>query len=240
LKLRLHAFGIGVTILALMSVGTGAIASGVHTVSKGDTLWSIAKRFGVTVRDITSANNLISGKPLKIGTKLTVRSKDGTPNQQASERDGATSLSGKASKRFGPRAVRQIEERTESGEPPTDVVRTALAYRGSRYVRGGTGRRGFDCSGFTSYIYGKYGVRLPHSSSAQASCGTPVSKSDLQPGDLLFFQTRGHRISHVGIYVGGTKFVHASTPRGGVMVSSLGEAYYARRYKMARRIDPNG
>jgi cell wall-associated NlpC family hydrolase len=223
-----------------MSVGTGAIASGVHKVSKGDTLWSIAKKFGASVSDISSANNLVSGKPLKIGTKLTVPSRDGSPNRQASERDRTTSLTDKAAKRFGPRMARQIERQAESGEALTEVVRTALTYRGTRYVRGGTGGRGFDCSGFTSYVYRKYGVRLPHSSSAQANCGQPVSKGDLQPGDLLFFQTRGHRISHVGLYVGGRKFVHASTPRQGVLVSSLNEAYYARRFRMARRVDPNG
>ena len=118
----------------------------------------------------------------------------------------------------------------------SSVVRTALAYRGSRYARGGTGRGGFDCSGFTRYVYSRFGIKLPHSSAAQAGTGTPVSKDDLQPGDLVFFQTGRRGISHVGIYIGDGKFVHASNHGRGVTVDSLGSSYYGSRYRGARRI----
>jgi len=118
----------------------------------------------------------------------------------------------------------------------TSLVRTALAYRGSPYRRGGTSRGGFDCSGFTRYIYAKYGVSLPHSSAAQAHYGTPVSKSELREGDLLFFHTRRGGISHVGIYAGNGQFVHAATYGRGVRVDSINSGYYASRYRGARRI----
>lgn len=120
------------------------------------------------------------------------------------------------------------------GQP--DIVRTALAFRGTRYRRGGASRGGFDCSGFTRYVFAKYGITLPHSSAAQAKIGKPVPKSELQPGDLVFFQTYRRGISHVGIYIGNGKFVHASTYRRGVTVDSLNSSYYASRYRGARRV----
>ncbi|MGC8862022.1 MAG: NlpC/P60 family protein [Armatimonadota bacterium] len=117
-----------------------------------------------------------------------------------------------------------------------DIVQTALAYRGARYRRGGTSRGGFDCSGFTRYIFAKYGIMLPHSSSAQSRIGTPVSRSELRPGDLVFFQTYRRGVSHVGIYIGNNRFIHASTHRRGVTVDTLDSAYYAPRYRGARRV----
>lgn len=117
-----------------------------------------------------------------------------------------------------------------------DLVQTALSYRGSRYSYGGASRGGFDCSGFTMYVFNKYGIKLPHSSRAQATMGKPVQKKDLQPGDLVFFQTVRRGISHVGIYIGDNKFVHAARYGRGVTTDSLGSSYYAPRYRGARRV----
>ena len=120
------------------------------------------------------------------------------------------------------------------GQP--SVVRRALKYLGTRYRYGASGARGFDCSGFTSYIYRQHGISLPHNSAAQYRVGKPVSRSELRPGDLVFFRTRGRRISHVGIYIGNGKFVHASSARGRVRIDSLTSGYYHKRYVGARRI----
>ncbi len=138
----------------------------------------------------------------------------------------------------GPAADRTACEIETAVEPTTEsgLIRTALAYRGTRYRRGGTSRGGFDCSGFTRYIFAKYGITLPHSSSAQSRIGTPVAKADLQPGDLVFFQTYKRGVSHVGIYIGNGRFVHASTHGRGVTVDSLDSAYYGPRYRGARRV----
>ncbi|MEC0093390.1 C40 family peptidase [Paenibacillus macquariensis] len=106
---------------------------------------------------------------------------------------------------------------------------------GVTYKTGGTTTNGFDCSGFTRYVFLKLGVNLPRQSGSQYNMGTAVSKSQLRPGDLVFFNTLGKGVSHVGISVGNGKFAHASTSRG-VIVSSLSESYYAKRYVGAKRV----
>lgn len=119
-----------------------------------------------------------------------------------------------------------------------DLVRTALAYRGSRYRHGGSSGRGFDCSGFVKFVYGTKGIKLPHDSRALFKHGKLVAESDLQPGDVLFFANTYRRgISHVGIYIGNGKFIHASTHRRGVRVDNLNTDYYRRHYAGARRIE---
>lgn len=124
-----------------------------------------------------------------------------------------------------------------------DVVALALSYLGTPYVYGGASPKGFDCSGFTMYIYGKFGYSFPHSATSQwNSCGTYVEKSDLQPGDLVLFcdpsRSNGKACSHVGIYIGGGEFVHASSGSSGkyIRISSLSEGYYSTYYKGAKRI----
>ncbi|MBX3112695.1 MAG: C40 family peptidase [Fimbriimonadaceae bacterium] len=122
-----------------------------------------------------------------------------------------------------------------------DLIATAKSKLGSPYVWGATGSRGsFDCSGFVGWVYAQHGVRLPRTSIEQSGVGQAVSKSDLEPGDLVFFHTRGgSRVSHVGIYIGNNNFIHASSS-GSVKISSLEEAYYTRAYAWARRISKVG
>lgn len=116
------------------------------------------------------------------------------------------------------------------------IIDKAMSLRGTRYRYGGMSRNGLDCSGFTSLVFQSMGVRLPRTSAQQATVGTQVSRGQLRAGDLVFFNTRGRRISHVGIYVGGGKFVHASSARGNVRVDSMTDGYYNRRFVTARRV----
>jgi cell wall-associated NlpC family hydrolase len=123
-------------------------------------------------------------------------------------------------------------------EASSDIVRTAYSYRGTPYVYGGSSRGGFDCSGFTSYLYSRQGVALPHTARGQFAMGRKVDRSDLKPGDLVFFHTVTPGISHVGVYVGNGHFIHASSRRsGGVRVDSLDSGYYKDHFRGARRIN---
>jgi cell wall-associated NlpC family hydrolase len=124
---------------------------------------------------------------------------------------------------------------SRGGSDSSSIVSRALSLQGTAYVFGGTSKSGFDCSGFTKYVYAGSGISLPRTSFDQFASGTPVSMDNLQPGDLVFFSTYAKGASHVGIYIGGGRFVHASNPSSGVKVSSLSESFYASRYLGARR-----
>lgn len=107
---------------------------------------------------------------------------------------------------------------------------------GTPYKYAGTTLKGFDCSGYTSWVFKKLGISLPHTSKGQAEEGEWVDKDNLRPGDLVFFDTSGGAgISHVGIYVGDGKFYHSATNKG-VTVTRLSDSYYEKRYVTARRV----
>jgi len=111
------------------------------------------------------------------------------------------------------------------------VVGIAMRYLGVPYVWGGSTPRGFDCSGFVAYVFAQIGVSLPHSSYAMFGMGTPVSISELQPGDLVFFTGA----SHMGIYIGGGQFIHAPHTGDVVKISSL-SGYYSSNFAGGRRV----
>ena len=118
-----------------------------------------------------------------------------------------------------------------------NAVSYASSFLGTRYILGGASPSGFDCSGFTMYVYGKYGVNLAHSARAQASVGTAVDRANLQAGDLVLFKgATGNSIGHVGIYIGGNNFIHASNPSDGVKITSMSTSYYQTRYVTSRRV----
>jgi len=119
------------------------------------------------------------------------------------------------------------------GEEVANYAKTLL---GKSYVYGGVGPNSFDCSGFTQYVYSKFGVNLSHSASAQANIGTTVSKANLQLGDMVFFSQGGSSIGHVGIFVGNNSFIHAANPQKGVVITSLSDGYYTTNYKTAKRV----
>ena len=134
-------------------------------------------------------------------------------------------------------AAAQVEVAASSGAPapaPTHggVVGIAMSYLGVPYVWGGASPSGFDCSGFVMYVFGQAGISLPHNAAAQYGYGSAVSRSELAPGDLVFFDGLGH----VGIYIGGGQFVHAPHTGDVVKVSNLGDSWYASTYVGARRV----
>ena len=132
------------------------------------------------------------------------------------------------------------EETTYSKATGADIVAYAKKYLGYKYVYGGASpSTGFDCSGFTCYVYKHFGYTLSRSSVSQATNGKEVEKSDLQPGDLVFYKnTSLTRIGHVGIYIGDNKMIHASEPGVGVIITDIDSAShnYPKRYVTSRRI----
>ncbi|HZR22284.1 MAG TPA: C40 family peptidase [Vicinamibacterales bacterium] len=132
--------------------------------------------------------------------------------------------------------------------PPTSGVRggfdgyalvgTALALRGTPYRNGGTDpKSGFDCSGFTQYVFAQYGIALPRDVHDQFQKGKSIKPQDVAPGDLIFFATTEKGPSHVGIAVGSDEFVHAPSSTGVVRVERLGSSYWAPRFVGAKRVN---
>ncbi|MEK3764685.1 C40 family peptidase [Solibacillus sp. FSL K6-4121] len=123
---------------------------------------------------------------------------------------------------------------TVQASSASELTATASKYIGVPYVYGGTTARGLDCSGFTKLVFSQLGHDLSRTAAAQYKQGKAVSKSDLQPGDLVFFNTSGG-VSHVGISLGGNKFIHAGTSTG-VTEANITSSYWAKRYVGAKRV----
>jgi cell wall-associated NlpC family hydrolase len=147
----------------------------------------------------------------------------------AAEQPAATQIAEVADSLVGPGVV-------EAPAPPAarfgGVVGIAMQFLGTPYVWGGSSPSGFDCSGFVMYVYSQVGISLPHNAAAQFGYGTPVSRDQLQPGDLVFFDGLGHN----GIYVGGGSFIHSPHTGDVVKISSLGDSWYAAKFVGARRL----
>jgi cell wall-associated NlpC family hydrolase len=182
----------------------------VYVVKSGDSLWGIATQNRTSVVAIKALNGLTSDS-LKIGQVLQI--------------NGV--------------AVQNTVQVSRSGESlnGSRLIEDAAQYLGTPYRYGGSAPGGFDCSGFTSYIFSRAGISLPRTAAAQYSVGSAVAQSDLQPSDLVFFACGGSGIDHVGIYTGDGKFIHSSSPRsGGVIYSALSSSYYMSSYVGARRV----
>ena len=124
-----------------------------------------------------------------------------------------------------------------AGETKNKVVSVGKSYLGVPYRYGGTTPSGFDCSGFTSYVYKNVGIQLPRTAAQQYNVGTPVNKSALEQGDLVFFSgSKSSKISHVGIYIGDQQFISATTSRG-IKIDSINDPYYwGSKYVGAKRV----
>ena len=175
------------------------------------------------------------------------------PETLAEEKSHFTSLTQEYKKELeSNKAIEKTEEKTVSARKMAkkksstidDILSEANTYIGTPYRFGGMTRSGIDCSAFVLSVYGSVtGINLPRISSAQAQEGERVEREQLEKGDLLFFQTRGSRISHVGIVQeitpeGEIKFIHTSTSKG-VTISSLNEKYWGLRFRFAKRILTN-
>ena len=125
-----------------------------------------------------------------------------------------------------------------SGGSRIEVVALALGYRGVPYRNGGSDPSGFDCSGFMQYVFKQAGALLPRQVFEQFRVGVDVQRDEVQPGDLVFFQTVGRGASHVGLAIGDGQFVHAPSSNGVVRVERRHASYWAGRFVGARRVTP--
>ncbi|NMC26626.1 MAG: peptidoglycan endopeptidase, partial [Syntrophomonadaceae bacterium] len=184
----------------------------IYVVQSGDNLWSISQRYGTTVENIMALNSLSSDR-LQIGDQLIVSGTAPAP------------------------VASPVVSRSGDSVTGSRIIEKAANYLGTPYVYGGSSPSGFDCSGFTQYIYKQLGISLYRTAASQYGHGVQVSKSQLIAGDLVFFKCGGSTINHVGIYCGNGQFIHSSSPSsGGVIYSSLNSGYYANTYVGARRI----
>ncbi len=171
------------------------------------------------------AENLLTKTPKETSRSgLTTREQSrNTTNTTASTQSTNTSTTA---------TTKAITESTTTSKSGSEVVSYAKQFLGCKYVYGGTSTKGFDCSGFTQYVYKHFGINLNRTAAAQYSNGKSVTS--LQAGDLVMFGKSG--INHVGIYIGGNTFIHAANPSRGVTTDTLSTGYYKTNYVGARRI----
>lgn len=176
-----------------------------HTVVSGESLWSIAQAYGVTVDSLRQSNNL--GATLVAGTTLTINDPTKTPAQQQTQ------------------AAQQQAQTTQAPVASSSISGSAVAayaqqFIGVPYVSGGKTPSGFDCSGFTHYVYAHFGKEIGGWTVPQESAGTQISVSQAQVGDLLFWGARGNTY-HVAIYLGGGQYIAAPEPGQSVKIGNI-------------------
>lgn len=135
-------------------------------------------------------------------------------------------------------SVSVVSRGSDLGSRVSNIIETGKKYLGVPYVFGGTSSKGFDCSGFTQFVYKQNGITVPRATTGQATAGTKLSKADLQAGDLIIFSnTYKAGPSHAGIYIGNGQFIHASSVgSGGVIISDLNSNYYSSHFSYGRRV----
>jgi LysM repeat protein len=218
-----------------------------YKVRKGDSLAMIAKRTGVSVSDLKRING-IHGKKVKPGKVLVLR--DAAPVEEAAARP-EKKFTARNPEIFSPDEYeRTMLELTDGdGERPFELGRnaevspdatkqlkkSAFSFLGTRYRFGGNSRNGMDCSSFVQHVFRELSINLPRTAREQFGTGEAVTSYDLQKGDLVFFRTYASYPSHVGIYLGENKMIHASSRDRKVVISSMNTPYYRSRFIGAKR-----
>lgn len=180
-----------------------------HRVAKGETLWRIARSYGTDVTTLKRLNAL-TGDDLAVGQVLWV-----PPAPPAQAAEAAASAPAPAAS-------------------PARLERIASAYLGAPYRWGATGPDAFDCSGYVNHVYRELGIALPRTTRGLWARLEPAP--ELKPGDLVFFSFTGHGVDHVGIYLGGDRFIHANSVKNRVMIERLSAPWYRKVYLGARRV----
>lgn len=206
-----------------------------HTVQKKDTIFKIAKRYGLSVVQLKELNDLSSNK-LKTGRKLIVGKSSGNDDQ--AKNTPVQSKHVNVSEK-----IAEVKALSQSDELSNLSVNERLILFAKKMINlpykfGGNGTFALDCSSFVQKVYSFVGHPLPRSAREQYSVGEVIDKNDLQTGDLLFFRTYASFPSHVGIYIGNNLFIHASSRSKKIQIDNVDAPYYVQRFIGAKRMLP--
>lgn len=222
-----------------------------YKVSKGDTLPGIAKKTGIKMADIRRLNGL-KGNRIKSGQLLAltdaVTAGEDTPrtvmavnrlqlvnHDLLNEQEFSNTLA-ELTDIDSDRPVDLAKSLEENSAGANKIKKSAYSFLGARYRFGGNSRTALDCSSFTQQVFREQKVSLPRTAREQFYVGSEVMQGDLQKGDLVFFQTYARFPSHVGIYLGNRKMIHASSRDRRVVISTMDTPYYTSRFLGARRV----
>ncbi|BCG48491.1 LysM domain/NLP/P60 family protein [Citrifermentans bremense] len=240
-----------VLVIPARSVSEGkneAASSAVYKVKKSETLSRIAKKTGVSVAELKRLNGL-RGSKVKAGKVLVL--KESEPAEEPKVKV-VKKLQLRHGDLFNEKDYEQSLQELTALEPEQQVdlaknaelkvdnlkelKKSAYGFLGTRYRFGGSSRSGIDCSSFVQHVFRDLEVALPRTAREQFEVGNAVAPGDLQKGDLIFFATYASYPSHVGIYLGNNKMIHASSRDRRVVISSLNTSYYRSRFLGAKRI----
>jgi len=225
---------------------------GTYTVTKGDTLPRIAKKTGKKIADLRRINSL-KGNRVKQGQVLSLTETADTCDLTAARQSRSSRLELVNTDLLNEQEfTNTLAELSDiDTDTPVDLAKklegrtaafstlqkSAYSFLGARYRFGGNSRSALDCSSFTQQVFREQKVSLPRTAREQFRIGNEVPQGDLRRGDLVFFTTYARFPSHVGIYLGNRKMIHASSAEHRVVISSMDTPYYLSRYLGARRID---
>lgn len=221
-----------------------------YKVAKGDTLPGIAKKTGVKMADLRRFNSL-KGNKIKQGQVLALVDPSAVAEEPAravaanrlqlvnrdllNEQEFSDTLA-ELTDLDSDKPVDLAKSLEENSAGVNKLKKTAYSFLGARYRFGGNSRTALDCSSFTQQVFREQKVSLPRTAREQFAVGSEVMRGDLQKGDLVFFQTYARFPSHVGIYLGNRKMIHASSRDRRVVISTMDTPYYLSRYLGARRV----
>ena len=224
---------------------TAATRQDTYKVAKGDTLPKIAKKTGIKMADIRSLNGL-KGNKVKPGqvlllvtteppTRLVNTNRLQLINKDLLNEQELTDTLAELTDLESDRPI-DLAKSLEANQAISSLKKSAYSFLGARYRFGGSSRNALDCSSFTQQVFREQSVKLPRTAREQFYVGSEVMRGDLKKGDLVFFQTYARFPSHVGIYLGDRKMIHASSREHRVVISSMDTPYYLSRYLGARRM----
>ena len=224
--LLISIFTIAILEMTTAKLFAATLTTNTYTVKSGDSLSLIAQEHGESLNDLMKANNLFNDLII-VGQVLNVSIEGNHNTQRTVEDDGSKYLTNQT----------EIDEiRNSVAFTSNPILEYASNFLGVPYVWGGTSPVGFDCSGFTQYVFAHFDVTLPRVSQEQQNVGELISRANLQPGDLVFFGTPAH---HVGIYVGNGKMINAPHTGAVITIQSLSSDFtYGRRF-ILKKVESN-